>query len=421
MCGLVGWYSSSANGFHFKEREAFQDMVYMDALRGVDATGVMYGTLRGDIQIHKEASPAPVFLDSKEWEKTSNELFGSGVWAFAHNRAATRGSKSDENSHPFNIDDKIILMQNGTYLGSHHHHKNTEVDTEACAHVFAESSSVQEAISKINAAYAFIWCNVEESSINLLRNKERPLWWALTEAGSYVFSSEPGILSAATSRRGVALKEGPKEVPVGEHWKITKEKGQINIVKEMLDVSYKGSFRQDDDEYTSWWASRNYKTGKDNLPTVRQIPNRAVSNRRGFQTISDAVLSVQGAYASAVDSSEAETILEAFRGLSSPVMIEAIDYAAVDPTDVQCDQFYIIGQVVAPESDPLANLFVAWTVTNEGKEQKLIDYITDNLFSGRISNMIRRAKPTPSGYSPEEVILIGQVTDVEIATILEAH
>lgn len=419
ICGLVGIITASNNGFHFKEAETLEDMLYMDALRGVDATGIMYGTINGDVQIHKEASPAHEFLATNEWDRSSKELFGRGSWCFGHNRAATRGAKIDKNSHPFNINDKIILMQNGTYLGSHKHHKDTDVDTEACAHVIEESSSVQEALSKINAAYAFIWYNVEEKSINIVRNKERPLWWAKTKAGSFIFSSEAGIMLAATSRRGVELDEGPSMISPGEHWKITKQQGKIDIEIDKVDTTYKGSFRQDDD-YGAWWAGKGWKVGEDNLP--KQIPNRVASGSPSFRSLSDAALEVDGVYASSMTPQEVDKVVMAHRDRKTPVLIEALDYKKVAPSDANCDQYYIIGEVVAPEDSPLSGLPVGWTVTYPGTDEKnLLEYVTNNFFSGRLSNIIRRAKPTPSGYSAEEIILIGQVTEVEIATVLEPH
>lgn len=247
MCGIVGIISKSKHGFSADERDAFIDGLFIDALRGTDGTGVMYGRGNGETVIMKEASPAWEFLSKPEAKTIGQELFSNGRWAFGHNRAATRGSKKDENSHPFIVDNHIVLLQNGTYVGDHKHHKDTEVDTEAIAHVIAEHpGKLEEALQKINAAYVLVWWNDKEKSLNIIRNQERPLWYGNTEDGTTLFFSEWGIMFAAADRNNILIKGAPKEVPVATHVKFDFSAGpreEYKIVKTKLDITYKGTVR----------------------------------------------------------------------------------------------------------------------------------------------------------------------------------
>lgn len=209
MCGIVGIITNQRNGFGYKELEAFETMLFLDTLRGWDSTGVFGVTNDKDVYIAKEASHAPDFLQQKEWKDVRGKMFSRGKYLVGHNRAATRGVVNDKNAHPFWVDDKIVLVQNGTYKGSHKHHKDVEVDTEAIAHVIAETPDVEEALNKINAAYALVWYNTENSMLHVIRNDERPLYMAISADDSIFFASESNTILYAGARHDIKWKEKP--------------------------------------------------------------------------------------------------------------------------------------------------------------------------------------------------------------------
>jgi Glutamine amidotransferase domain len=212
MCGIVGLASAHKNGFSVKEADAFLDMLYFDALRGVDSTGVFGVDKHANVEIHKEASHAANFLTTKTIKEFKSKLISHGLFAVGHNRAATRGDIKDENAHPFWVDDKIVLVQNGTWRGDHKKIKDTEVDTEVIAHLLAEESDVEKALSKVQAAYALVWFNVETKTLQMVRNYERPLWIGQTESGGLLWCSEPGFMQLAAMRHEVKLKEKPVQI-----------------------------------------------------------------------------------------------------------------------------------------------------------------------------------------------------------------
>lgn len=240
MCGIVGVISNCSNGFTQKEADAFSDLLFLDTLRGFDSTGVMGIDNSGNVTVIKEASHALDFMGAKEYKDLRGDMIRRGKFLVGHNRAATRGTVVDKNAHPFVIDDKIVLMQNGTYKGSHHHHKVTDVDTEAVAHVIAESDSIEKALQSINASYTLAWYNADEYKLNLVRNDERPMWVAYFGLSGVMFASEPDFIIMAAGRNDIKLKDAPYPLKPGmlTSFKLNL-KGSYEFAEEQLDHKYK--------------------------------------------------------------------------------------------------------------------------------------------------------------------------------------
>jgi hypothetical protein len=137
---------------------------------------------------------------------TSRALLG-------HCRAATRGESSRFNAHPFCFDN-IVGTHNGT-LSYQSHKKLTgeakfQTDSEA---IFAEIEAfgIGPTVKKFKGykendtfscpdAYALVWYDTRENSINFLRNKERPLYFAFDKKREQLFwSSEMAHLIAGMS------------------------------------------------------------------------------------------------------------------------------------------------------------------------------------------------------------------------------
>ena len=209
MCGIVGIITSYSNGFSYDEAKVFRDMLLIDTLRGFDSTGVFGVDYNSNVELLKEASNGASFVKTKEYNAFDSWLSRCGMFAVGHNRAATRGAINDKNAHPFVVEDNIVLVQNGTYKGDHSHHKDTEVDTEAIAHVLHENEDIEKALQKINAAYALVWYHVKTKTLNIIRNDERPLFIAYSSTGSVLFASEEETILAACSRNGLTLKSKP--------------------------------------------------------------------------------------------------------------------------------------------------------------------------------------------------------------------
>lgn len=217
MCGLVG----IAGYLQFKDEFTMKRLLLADYFRGPDSTGLAAIRTDGTGVISKlDSNPINLF----DMTKFKSVLNGNASRAFiGHNRLATKGGISTANAHPFQID-HIIGAHNGTLC-----FRGIKALEEALGEQYAvDSELLFAAIAKLGVkkaielcyegkdsstgAWALVWYNKEEDSLNFLRNKHRDLymaweldfkklfwaseWWMIREAlessaGGYTIYTQP--------------------------------------------------------------------------------------------------------------------------------------------------------------------------------------------------------------------------------------
>lgn len=237
MCGIVGVWMKENKGFLKKNEDCFYQMLYANALRGDDSTGVIGIERDASFHIAKEAM-------ASAWSgpQIQHSQFGKAMWSYGramvgHNRKKTIGEVKDETAHPFVIDNTFALVHNGT-LFNHKALHNTEVDSQALAMVIKEAfdkddwkPALEEALGRVYGAYALAFYDQKREKAYLLRNHERPLSLIETDDAWY-FCSE-GLMGAwILTRNGYAQKD-IKIVGVNEHELVTYDlvKGTISFDK----------------------------------------------------------------------------------------------------------------------------------------------------------------------------------------------
>lgn len=205
MCGLVSVLSKKHYGFTKKQIDIFSSLLFVDLLRGDDSTGVFVATNKGEVALAKDAVDSLSFLKTSEYGKICNRALKEGAALIGHNRKATTGVIKDTNAHPFVVDDKVVLVHNGTLYGDHKKHADVEVDSHAIAHVIHENESLEKALQSLNGAYALIWYDVENQKVNFIRNNMRPLWWMETD-DEWIWASEKNFLMWVQHRFDLRLK-----------------------------------------------------------------------------------------------------------------------------------------------------------------------------------------------------------------------
>ena len=213
MCGLVGMILKTQSGASTMDMSLFDDMLYMDALRGFDATGVASFHNNGEMNALKESSEATFFLADKKYKTFTSDFIKNGKVVMGHNRKATVGKPGDESAHPFILDNEngevnFAFMHNGT-LRNHERLHKTDVDSEALGMLLTacgeDKAKLEEALDKVQGAYACTWIDQDKEKIYLIRNKERPLWFGDTPWG-ILYASEPCMIMAACARNNTKVE-----------------------------------------------------------------------------------------------------------------------------------------------------------------------------------------------------------------------
>lgn len=237
MCGIVGVITKAQNGFTNKEISTFKQLLYVDALRGEDSTGVVAFYNNGVIDVAKECTEATVFMYNTEFEAIIKESWSHAKALMGHNRKKTIGSIKDETAHPFIIDDRYVFMHNGT-LNSWKHLADTEVDSEALGRVLTKCdgdvAKIAKELERVSGAYATAWVDQVKEELYLLRNKERPLFYAVCDTG-IVYASEAGFIMALASRNGIKI-EKLEEVAVDTLHRFDLSKFGCDLKKESFEI-----------------------------------------------------------------------------------------------------------------------------------------------------------------------------------------
>src|SRR5690606_12710188 len=173
MCALM----SIIGKITLKEEKIFKQGLIVDSLRGEHSTGVAI-TRRGkdgETFIAKQVGNPFELLNDKRFDKA---MAGVNRVLLGHNRYATQGSINKANAHPFEFW-PVYGAHNGTLIERHSLEDNNlfSVDSQALLNHIA-AHGVEDAIPKVRGAWALTWWNEEDSTFNILRNKERTLYTA---------------------------------------------------------------------------------------------------------------------------------------------------------------------------------------------------------------------------------------------------
>lgn len=398
MCGIVGVIGAYQNGFSQDEQNMFKDMLFVDTLRGWDSTGVFMVDQVGNVRVRKAALDGPAFLKTEAYNALNTLSWTKGMFLVGHNRAATRGTVNDQNAHPFVVDNKIVLVQNGTYFGDHKHHKDVEVDTEAVAHVIADNKDVEEALKKINAAYALVWYNTENKTLHLIRNQHRPLYLAKTEDDTYLFASEQETIWWAAGRNKVKLKGVPKLLEEHELHTFTINKRQYVHETKKLECSFRGSYQGWSDEteysYLEYWRSRGGHMGRIDEENAGKVEKKDVTiydyihKRNQFISIALNADEVQ----------EATKSLDALQRSGKDIVVELDNYLPMEEPSDGCKRWILCGRVVRVDDNDASPL--VYTIITDVSEMEALDKVTQGLYTAKIAcgHVTHTINPGPKQY-----------------------
>ncbi len=196
MCGHVG----VAGKLTANDEKVFKDLLYMDQLRGAHSTGIVQVDAQFDAHIVKEAIPAHVFLEWSPFKEVMRKVNNRVL--IGHNRYATMGAHTSVNAHPF-VHGEIYGAHNGTLKNQSllPDSREFEVDSDNIYHSI-NKIGIQDTVSKLHGAYALVYWDNENETLNFVRNEERDLYFVHQDTNLY-WASEKGMLMTALDRRKI--------------------------------------------------------------------------------------------------------------------------------------------------------------------------------------------------------------------------
>lgn len=393
MCGIVAVIAAYQNGFLDDEKKAFSEMLFIDTFRGWDSTGVFSVHTNHNVHILKDAVPGPEFICHNKYKEFMARLWINGLFAVGHNRSATRGEINAVNAHPFWINDEIVLVQNGTWNGSHKHVKNTEVDTEAVAHIIQEHpDNVEQALQKINAAYALMWYNVPKKTLYAIRNTLRPLHMVNLKSGGTLLASELETMLYAASHNKMEIKSCEEVKPGVLHsWAINDDKTYTYSSGE-VDHKYRyPKNTQQADDYEWPISYQNYPFCRHDFYNAEDWEERDGVWRKKVEPPQDHNRMVQVTMDSHVNTGSFPDMEYSFDQATKvkdeliakisnkePIYIELVDILPARYNKQDCRVWFVIGTVMDPNQT--GNGPLVYTLVFDKTEEEVIEMCTKQSF-----------------------------------------
>ena len=215
MCGIVGFITEQEKIGEADRGKFLKQALIVDSLRGMDSTGVFAVGHEPEFEDgtpwwYKQLGTGAEFVTSKDYWETLYDLEKYRC-VVGHNRAATMGSVSADNAHPFQ-EGPITLVHNGTLRSTYMLPNpmaglpDVDVDSHAICYNLAHNT-VEDVVSKLYGAFALVWHDARDDSINVVRNSERPLNFGLGQNGKTLFfMSEGSMLHMLDERIKLGLR-----------------------------------------------------------------------------------------------------------------------------------------------------------------------------------------------------------------------
>lgn len=234
MCGLVGM----AGDIDHREKKNFRNFLDACQTRGRDSTGVIKVTKELDYTWVKRVGPPAFLFDTKTYDDEI-EKGGDCAALIGHCRHKTSGVISNKTAHPFDFPKEGICgVHNGTLRSYHELDGYTagKVDSEILFEHLAKNGP-EDTFPKITGAWACVWWNNQEKTLNFIRNDERPLYltWSHDSRQLY-WASEVwmfGAIERLGEAQGTVLWDGGKdkkkfiELPTNQLWTFELKMGNI--------------------------------------------------------------------------------------------------------------------------------------------------------------------------------------------------
>lgn len=193
-----------AGVLYAKYENLTEEFLIVDAIRGKDSVGLCVISQSSEVKVHKKAIGVQDFLDLPAYKRCFR---GSNKIVIGHNRAATRGAVDNNNAHPFEFEN-VVGVHNGTLRYRGKLPKADFINDSEHLYWSINSQGIAKTWTQLEGAAALAFYDKKEDSLNLIRNKERPLYYTFTKDRKAIFwASESWMLSGILKRNGIDFVE----------------------------------------------------------------------------------------------------------------------------------------------------------------------------------------------------------------------
>lgn len=190
MCGLCG---VAGKGMWSSDKNAFQTLLYLSAIRGTHSTGVYaVNSTTGKGEVRKTLGPPVRFLTQEGVRKEESQIYNSvrPDILMGHCRDATVGQITLENAHPFDVG-TIVGAHNGTFSSQRWRDlvKETgKTDSELLFEAI-QKDGLKQTLESVNSwdAYAISLYDKKKKLLYLARNDQRPLYVGFLRGWGTIF------------------------------------------------------------------------------------------------------------------------------------------------------------------------------------------------------------------------------------------
>lgn len=212
MCGLVGVIGDITP----KSEKVFKDLLFLDVVRGPHSTGIV-NIMPTGVQMNAKIAGSP--HDLLKTDLAKKVLSYQSVGLMGHNRWATVGDVTTVNAHPFKHG-AITGMHNGTLTAWKYILEDAndfEVDSDCLIHNI-NTMGIKWVAENVDGAFALTWYDEDAHTFNMLRNEERPLFFAYSkDKRQMVYASEEWMIEVACMRHGLKMQDEIHDLKIGKH------------------------------------------------------------------------------------------------------------------------------------------------------------------------------------------------------------
>jgi predicted glutamine amidotransferase len=257
MCGLVGL----AGDIHGDWKKVFLELLLFDVVRGPHSTGAGFVNKKDESfnLVKRVGHPFNLFHEDS-FEKLIDKPHEHKV-IMGHNRSATIGDKSESNAHPFMFP-HVLGVHNGTLdkFCIKDLTNNALYGTDSQA-IFAtiEEKGIDETIKLLSGAWALIWFDRRDHTLNMLNNGKRPLHYCYNKDRTVLaWASEATMLEYVLARHNKAIEKDEK----GENVIFSPPTDQLHtwIIPEKINTKIEVPVRRKI-EGRAWVSSVNFHLG----------------------------------------------------------------------------------------------------------------------------------------------------------------